>query len=140
MRLARWIFLIVGIYGSLVITPFYFLEDQIGRDYPPPITHPDTYYGFIGVTLAWQVAFLVIASNPLRLRPLMLPAMFEKASYDTTILVLFAQARVAAPVVGLAIIDFLVWGGLFLVAYLKTGGERDNLPQQAKSLVWFLKI
>lgn len=123
MRLARWIFLIAGIYGLLVITPFYFLEEQIGRNYPPPITHPDTYYGFIGVTLAWQVAFLVIASNPLRLRPLMLPAMLEKAIYGITMLVLFAQARVAPPVVGLAMIDFLVWGGLFLVAYLKTGGE-----------------
>ena len=74
MRLARWIFLIAGIYGVLVITPFYFLEDQIGRDYPPAITHPDVYYGFIGVTLAWQIAFLVIATHPLRLRPLMLPA------------------------------------------------------------------
>jgi hypothetical protein len=127
MRLARWIFLIAGIYGVLVITPFYFLEDQIGRDYPPAITHPDIYYGFVSVTLAWQVAFLVIASNPLRLRPLMLPAILEKASYGITVLVLFAQERVAPPVVGLAMIDFLVLGGLFLVAYLKTG--RENNPQ-----------
>lgn len=122
MRLARWIFLIAGIYGVLVITPFYFLEDQIGRDFPPPITHPDVYYGFVGVTLAWQVAFLVIASNPLRLRPLMLPEILEKASYGITVLVLFAQARVAPVVVGLAMVDFLVLGGLFVVAYLKTGG------------------
>jgi hypothetical protein len=124
MRLARWIFLIAGIYGVLVITPFYFLEDQIGRDFPPAITHPDVYYGFVGVTLAWQVAFLVIASDPLRLRPLMLPAILEKASYGIAVLVLFAQERVAPVVVGLAMVDFLVLGGLFVVAYLKTGGER----------------
>jgi hypothetical protein len=125
MRLARWIFLIAGIYGVLVITPFYFLEDQIGRDYPPAITHPDVYYGFIGVTLAWQIAFLVIATHPLRLRPLMLPAIFEKASYGITVLILFAQERIAPPIVGLALVDFLVLGGLFVVAYLKTGNKNQ---------------
>lgn len=63
----------------------------------------------------------MIASNPLRLRPLMLPAILEKASYGIAVLVLFAQERVAPVVVGLAMVDFLVLGGLFLVAYLKTG-------------------
>ena len=36
------------------------------------------YYGFVGVTLAWQVAFLVIASDPVRYRTFMLTAMLEK--------------------------------------------------------------
>jgi len=32
MSVARWIFAIAGIYGLLVVTPHYFLEEQIGRD------------------------------------------------------------------------------------------------------------
>jgi hypothetical protein len=122
MRLARWIFLIAGIYGVLVIAPLYFLEEQIGRDSPPAITHPEIYYLFVGVTLAWQIAFLVISTNPVRLRSIMLPAILEKAS-AIAVLVLFAQGRVPALNLGFAIID-LVLGGLFLLAYVKTGGEK----------------
>lgn len=52
----------------------YPLEDRIGRDLPPPITHPEYFYDSIGVTIAWQVAFLVIARDPVRYRVLMIPA------------------------------------------------------------------
>ena len=59
MTLATWIFHLAGIIGILIIAPFYFIETQIGLDMPPAITHPEYYYGFIGVTLAWQVGFLL---------------------------------------------------------------------------------
>ena len=61
---ARRLFLIAGIYGLAVILPQYFLEARVGRDYPPAITHPEYFYGFLGVAAAWQVAFLVIATDP----------------------------------------------------------------------------
>ena len=35
-------FWIAGIWGVLVITPLYFMFDLIGRNDPPPITHPGT--------------------------------------------------------------------------------------------------
>ena len=38
------------------------MEARVGRDYPPAITHPEYFYGFLGVAAAWQVAFLVIAA------------------------------------------------------------------------------
>ena len=38
---ARRVYTVAGIYGLIVMLPQYFLEDRIGRDYPPPITHPD---------------------------------------------------------------------------------------------------
>jgi len=41
-----------GIYGIAVIAPQYFMEAQVGRDYPPAITHPEYFYGFVGVGLA----------------------------------------------------------------------------------------
>ena len=55
-RFARWVFLVAGVYGVLVVLPQYSLEARIARDFPPPITHPEYFYGFIGVALAWRVA------------------------------------------------------------------------------------
>jgi hypothetical protein len=69
--------------------------DIIGRQDPPPITHPAFYYGFVGVGLAWQVAFLIIATNPTRFRPLMVAGMIEKFSYGTALRCSFSAAPVA---------------------------------------------
>jgi hypothetical protein len=55
MRFARWVFLAAGVYGVLIMTPHYILEHHVNRHHPPPINHPEFYYGFVGVTLAWQV-------------------------------------------------------------------------------------
>src|SRR5437867_1228835 len=82
MRFAKWVFLLAGISGILIVLPHYFVEEKFGRDHPPPVNHPEFFYGFFGVTLAWQFLFLVIGSDPVRFRPAMLPAMFEKASFS----------------------------------------------------------
>jgi len=119
MQFARVVFLIAGIWGVLVLTPLYFMFDLISRKDPPAITHPGFYYGFVGVALAWQIAFFFIAKNPVGLRPMMIPSIFEKFSYGIALLVLYSQARLPA--------SDLVWGGidlflgvLFVVAFLKT--------------------
>jgi hypothetical protein len=119
MKFAKWVFLIAGIYGILAVAPLYFSESRIARDYPPAITHPEYFYGFAGVTLAWQIAFLVIASNPSRFRLIMLPAVVEKFSYVIAILFLYSQERVSVLIVGTAVID-LIWGVLFVLAFLRT--------------------
>jgi len=119
MKFAKWVFLIAGIYGVLAVAPMYFSEDQIARDYPPAITHPEYFYGFAGVTLAWQIAFLVIASNPGRFRMMMLPAIVEKLSYGVAVLFLYSRQRVAALIMGSAVID-LVFGLLFALAFWRT--------------------
>ena len=122
MRFAKWVFLLAGISGILLVIPPYFLERQTGEDYPPPITHPEYYYGFFGVTLAWQVMFLVIASDPIRYRRAMLPAMLEKASFAVAIPLLYAAGRVAGVWIGFATLD-ATWLVLFVVAYLRTPRE-----------------
>src|SRR5215211_2629811 len=78
MRFARIVFLIAGIYGLIVLVPQFFLERRIGEDTPPPITHPEFFYGFICVAIAWQVLFLILSRDPVRYRPMMIPAMLEK--------------------------------------------------------------
>ena len=122
MKFARHAFLWAGVYGLAVLLPQYFLEGKTGRDFPPPINHPEYYYGFIGVAAAWQVAFLFISRDPARYRPLMIPAILEKASFGIAAVALFVQGRVPAVLLALGILD-LILGGLFLAAYIKTGGE-----------------
>jgi len=119
MTFARAVYRIAGIYGILCLAPFLFLEERIGRDYPPAITHPEHYYGFVGVGLAWQVAFLIIAADPVRYRPLMTASLLEKGIFGIAAIVLFAQHRIPGLVLAFGIID-LVLGTLFLIAYLRT--------------------
>jgi hypothetical protein len=119
MKFAKLLFLIAGIYGLVVLLPSYFLEEKTGRDYPPPITHPEFYYGFIGVAISWQIVFLIIARDPRRYRPIMLAAIVEKASYGIATLILYLQGRTGAVVLGTGVID-LILGILFLVAYNQT--------------------
>jgi hypothetical protein len=64
MTFSRRVFACAGVWGVLVVTPLSFLFETMGRQAPPAITHPEFYYGFAGITLAWQVVFLVIASDP----------------------------------------------------------------------------
>ena len=119
MKFAKIIFYVAAIWGILVITPLYFLYDTIGRQDPPPITHPGFYYGFAGCALAWQFAFLVIATDPLRFRPLMLPSVFEKFSFFAAHVVLFLRHRTHPADLGLGGID-AVFGILFLFAFFRT--------------------
>jgi len=122
MKFARIVFWVAGIWGLLVITPLYFMFDLVGRQDPPPITHPGFYYGFVGTALAWQVAFCIIATNPLRYRPLLLPSILEKATYCIAIVVLVLQHRTRPTDLIFAGTDFLL-GLLFVAAYLKTSGQ-----------------
>jgi hypothetical protein len=93
MKFARSVFIIAGVWGFLILTPLYFTFDLVGRAYPPPITHPDLYYGFIGVTLVWQIAFLIIATDPVRHRPIMLAAILEKLIYIGTMTALYMRGQ-----------------------------------------------
>jgi hypothetical protein len=122
MKFAKVVFWVAGIWGVVVITPLYFMFDLIGRKDPPAITHPGFYYGFVGLGLAWQIAFLVIARDPVRLRPMMIPSMVEKFSYGIAVVTLVAQGRMHGSDLVFAGTDTLL-GVLFVVAYLKTARE-----------------
>ena len=119
MRFAKIVFRIAGIWGFLIIAPLYFIFDLIGKKDPPPITHPAFYYGFVGVALVWQFAFLIIASDPVRFRPLMIAAILEKLVYSIPVVVLVLQKRMQPNDLVFAGIDLLL-GVLFVMAYLRT--------------------
>jgi len=125
MKFAKYSFLFAGLYGILALAPMYFLEQKNNLDYPPPITHPEYYYGFIGVALAWQLVFLIISRNPVRYRLIMLPAVFEKASFGIAASILYAQGRLV-PVLFIAGLIDLFLGILFVISYLKTSTKTNN--------------
>lgn len=122
MKFAKAVFWVAGIWGLLVITPLYFLFDLIGQKDPPAITHPGFYYGFVGLGFAWQVAFLFIARDPVRLRPMMIPSVIEKFAWGIAVTVLVAQGRMHSSDMLFAGTDTLL-GVLFIAAYWKTRGK-----------------
>lgn len=115
---AKRVFFWAGTYGLVVLLPQYFLEAQIGRDYPPAITHPEHFYGFIGVALAWQIAFLAISRQPRRLRPVMVAAAIEKFLFAASTAMLLVSDRAPAPLGLFAAIDALL-GILFLLCFFR---------------------
>ena len=119
MRFARIVFLGAGVWGIAVLTPLFWLIDVTGRRYSPPTDYPHFFYGFFSVAMAWQIAFLIIGSNPTRFRPLMIPGMLEKFGYVITLAVLYGQARISAIDAQAAVPDLLL-GLLFIVAFAKT--------------------
>jgi hypothetical protein len=119
MKFARIVFWVAGIWGVLILTPLYFMFDLISRQDPPPITHPAFYYGFVGAGLAWQIAFLTIATNPVRFRPLMIACIVEKFSYGAALSTLYLQGRLHPSDLTFGAVD-LLFGLLFVVAFLKT--------------------
>jgi hypothetical protein len=133
MTFAKVIFILAGIWGILVLTPLYFLIDITGTRWPAPANYPHFFYGFIGVALAWQVAFLIIGSNPAKFRLMMIPAILEKLGHVTTVGVLYARGRIAQTDAATALPD-LVLGILFAAAFARTAKPRDAVIQPPNRL------
>lgn len=118
-RFARRVFLLAGVYGLVVLMPQYALVERIGRDTPPPITHVEYFYGFVGVAIAWQLCFLAVARDPVRLRAVMLPAVVEKLAFGVPVVLLYLRHQLPATVLVFGVID-LVLAALFVAAYRST--------------------
>jgi hypothetical protein len=116
MKFARLVFLIAGIYGLLLLAPVYFLESKI----VPAITHPEFFYGFVGIAIAWQIAFLVVGRDPVRFRPIMVAAIVEKTGYGLAVVILYLLNRLAALPAAIGAVD-LLFAVLFAAAYAFTG-------------------
>ena len=126
MKFARIVFGFAAAYGIAVLLPLYFLLGVVNREVPPAVTHPELYYGFVGLALLWQVVFVLIAMDPGRYRPIMLIAVLEKFFYTVPVVILYMSGEVHHKVLGSSIVD-PVLGILFLIAFLRTrGAERSR--------------
>ena len=113
---ARRLFTIAAVYGLLALLPQYAIV-------PVGLSHPEYFYGFIGVASAWQFAFLIIAYDPLRYRLLILPGIIEKLGFGVAALVLFVQGRSPALIALGGGVD-LLFAALFLRCFARLGRAR----------------
>jgi hypothetical protein len=129
MKFAKVVFVVASVWGIGVLTPLYWLVDVSGRRYGVPTEYPQFYYGFLSVAMAWQIAFLIIGSNPARFRVLMVPGILEKLGYVAVLAVLHQQARVTWADAQAAVPDFVL-AILLMVAFVKT---RPSMTQTLNS-------
>lgn len=118
-KFAKWIFLIAGIYGVLVLIPQFFMIETFGLNNPPNITHPEFYFGFNGLALAWQIAFFIISSNPVKYRLLMIPSILEKLFFVFSVSFLYFTEGMNQSIIAGAAIDLILGVG-FAIAFIRT--------------------
>jgi hypothetical protein len=118
MKFARYTFLIAGIYGLLVMLPHYFAAETMGRDYPPTITHVEYFYGFVGIAVVFQIVFLIIATDPVKYRLMIIASILEKFSFGIPALVLHLQGKLPVPLFIGGMIDLFL-ATLFIINYFK---------------------
>lgn len=116
---AKRVFQIAGIWGFALIAFAYAAYFFGGEEWSVYTSHPQYVHGFFLVTLAWQVAFLLIATDPVRYRLLMLAAMLEKFPFTIATLLLYAAGDVPVEVLAAGLVD-AVFGVLFSIAYIVT--------------------
>lgn len=107
---AKWVFTLAGVYGVLVVAPLYLV---------PPVGAPEVHYGFVGITLAFQLMFLLIGRDPVRYRPAMLVGVVEKVVFPAAVWPLYLMGGTQGPVVVFATIDLML-AALFVAAWLQT--------------------
>ena len=119
VRTARWTFGIASAYGVLTLVPMFFFEPLIAARNPPALTHPEFFYGFLGLALAFQLLFGAIAWQPKRLVAAIPAAVAEKYLYAIAVGVLILLHRVHDPTTaGFAVVD-TVLGTLFLLSFVR---------------------
>ena len=121
MRFARWVFRLAGLYGIAVLAPMFFQEAQMA----PGAVHPVFFYAFVSVDLAWQILFLVLSTDPIRYRPMMLVSVLEKGGAVVAIPWLFFAGRAGGMWLGVAAAD-AVFAALFIAAHRATRGLRSG--------------
>ena len=116
MKFAKWIFLIAGIFGLLSTIPLAFAEKMMA------VKQPEFFYGFVFLDICWQILYLFLSSDPVRYRPMMIPAFLAKGSGTVALTWLYLIGRVSIQWIAIGAVDG-VFAVLFLVAFWATRSE-----------------
>lgn len=122
---ATRVFQAAAIWGVFIILLGYAAYLFGGATYFVDTDHPEYVHGFFLIAFAWQIAFWIISTDPVRYRLFMLAAMLEKFPFTLATLVLYAGSYVPETVLALGLIDG-VFGALFGVAYMATDDEAPS--------------
>lgn len=122
LKAAKYIFGAAGIYGTALLLPRLntWGERYSDKDWAPvPKEAPVYYYGFVSGALTWQLAFLLMARDPIKYRDLMPIAMLEKFVFVGSCAMLAWQGRLQPTMKIAAVVDGTL-GALFVAAYALT--------------------
>ena len=110
MRFATWSFALAGVYGLVATVSLYFQA---------PLT-PDTQwlYAFAGAAAATQLAYLLIATDPVRYRLVIPVGIASKLSFAVPMTVLYARGDIAMASFVFALIDYAL-AVLFAVNFVR---------------------
>lgn len=120
---ARKVFLAACGWGALTLLPLPFLRGAIEAS--RPLEHLEYFYGFIGVCLAFQLVFWLVAGDPHRYRPLMPCCALEKAAFAVPVAVLVGTGQADPALLLFAGVDTLLMV-LFLWSYFATGAQHPR--------------
>ncbi len=122
---ASRVYQVAGIWGLIVIALGY-ASFVTGSDPSLSSTlHPELVHGFFLITLAWQFAFLLIATDPVRYRPLMPVTLIEKFPFAFMVFWMYWQGQVSATMLFMGLVD-AVLGALFCIAWVRSGSMIKN--------------
>lgn len=130
MRLSKVCFSVAGWWGIISLPPLLFTYNLVGKMNPPPLTHPEYYFGFLTIAFAWQIGFLVISADPERYRSMMVPAILEKFGYALACFVLVGRHASAPSTALFGALD-LLFGVGFLISWRSLGSSAKTAGQSS---------
>src|SRR5436853_531014 len=104
---------------AVLVNPLVYASEGLRATMIPQFPHLPLLAVFVGVALVWQVVFIIVATDPVRYRPLMIPSILEKVSWSTAVIVLVMQQRMHQSDLVFAGTDLLL-GVLFVITWFKT--------------------
>jgi len=121
MRFARWVFLVAGAFGLIPVIHMTLGAFFSGEELLPDMASTGLFL-YVSVLQygLWQVLFFVLATDPVRYRPMMIPAFFVQVTAALNPAWLFLYGAVLG--IPIVLID-LVLAILFLVAFWLTRSE-----------------
>lgn len=127
MKFSRYVFLLAAFYGVCVLVPGFFAGGAGVSSSGSSPALPEFYFGFLSLAIVFQGMFVVIAIDPIKFRPFMLIAVFEKLSFFLVVVVLASSGRMSTE--SQYFLGGMIDGGLaalFLTAWLVTPSLSSN--------------
>ena len=118
VKFARYTYFAAGIFGLVLAIPVaYAALFDASETMQSPIGTGFFIYGFLAQFLAWQVLLFVLAADPMRFRPMMIPAFLAQVVEPlNSAWLYFYGHRIWIP----ASVAFLILAILFLTSYWRT--------------------
>jgi hypothetical protein len=124
MKLARWVFLIAGIFGLIPVVPLVYTTMVKGEAILPDFASMGSFFSVsVFQYVCWQISYIILARDPVRFRSMIILAFFVEITAPLNPLWLFLYGFRLW--ISIAVVDFLL-AILFVVAFWLTGREPNG--------------